>query len=316
MNQSKQTTDGALLLAIFVILMLATMFVPIISLPLFFLLPTPFIMYASKYDWKPSLVMFGAAIILSLLFIPALSLPLSVYSGIGGIMIGIAIHQNLSAYETWARGTLGYVFGLLFIYIFTQFFLDINWGQEFDLMLNESMEMSIELLNKFGFDSQQTSEVQKLIEDSLLGIKKLTPVILVVVALIIGLITQWIGYKIMNRLERKEYYFPPFRKFKLPIGVVGFYIVAFLITLFDSNPDSLLYVGATNVQSLVGLLLVIQGFSLMFFYAHHKKWSKGLPITGVVLTLLFPLLFFYVVQILGIIDIGFGIRKKMTKNKK
>lgn len=316
MNQSKQTTDGALLLACFLILLLIMIFIPFISLVGFFLIPVPFILYAAKYNWKPSLVMFGAALLLSMLFIPFISLPLSVYSGIGGIMIGVAIHQNLSPYETLARGTLGYAFGLLFVYLFAQLFLNVNLTHEFNLLIEESLEMSMSMLQSFGFDLQQLEEAQILMEDSFANILKLAPVILVVISMVIGLVSQWLGYKIINRIEQKKYHFPAFRTFKLPLTIIWFYIAALLVVLFDNSSDSTISMIANNVYTMIGLLIAIQGLSFIFFYVHFKKRSKALPITAIVLTIFLPPVLFSLFKIIGVIDLGFGLKKNLSQNKK
>src|SRR5690625_2527281 len=150
MNQSKRLTDGALLTAIFIILMLLAIFVPGLLIIFIFVLPLPFIVYAYRYDWQSSLIMFGVTILLATLFVSMISIPLTILVGLGGIMIGTALHHNLSAYETLGRGTLGFIAGLLFIYIFTQVFLQVNWTNEIDLLMNESIEMSREMMQEFG----------------------------------------------------------------------------------------------------------------------------------------------------------------------
>src|SRR5690625_605151 len=119
MNQSKQITDGALLIAVFLISMLIAIFVPVLMVIMVFFLPVPFVIYAAKYDWKPTLVMIAATIILSILivspFVTIMSIPLTILAGVSGLMIGNAIYQQLSPYETWARGAVGFVAGLFFI---------------------------------------------------------------------------------------------------------------------------------------------------------------------------------------------------------
>lgn len=316
MKQSKQITEGAMLLAVFVILLLFTMFVPVISFLGFFLIPVPFILYASRYSWQPSLVMLGAALLLSLLFVPVVTLPLSVFAGLGGIMIGVAIHDKLTPHETWARGTLGYVFGLLFVFLFTQYFLNINYSHEFQVVIDESLETTMGLLQSVGLENQQLDEIQQLMEDNFSNVLKLIPVMLVVIAMVIGFVSQWMSYKVMNRTTGNVHQFPPFRSFKLPKSIIWLYVIALLIVWFDTDSESAIAMGANNVYALIGLLMVLQGFSFMFFFAHLKKKSKALPITAIILTVLFPMVLFYLVLIIGIIDLGFDLRKYLSEKEK
>lgn len=312
MNQSKKVTEGALLVTIFIILMLVTLLVPILFLPAMALLPVPFIIYAYKYNWRPALMMYGVAILLAMIFVPFYSLPVTVFVGVGGIMLGSGINQKLSAYETLARGTIGYVIGLIFVFIFTQFILDINWATEIDLLLKESLEMSKEIMGQFGMNDQ-TNEAFVLFEERLALIKDLIPVGIAIIAIVMAFLSQWFSYKIINRMDRTTLKFPLFRNLRLPVAIVWFYFIAIVSMLFMDDPTDSVFIAANNVLSLTGLFMGLQGFSFMFFYAHHRKWSKGWPIFGVIITLIFPLILFYFVRILGIIDIGFRMRDRLNK---
>src|SRR5699024_12453704 len=104
---------------------------------------------------------------------------------------GLAIHDKLTPYETWARGTLGYVFGLLFVFLFTQYFLNINYSQELQIVIDESLQTTMGLLQNVGLENQQLDEIQQLMEDNFSNVLKLIPVILVVISMVIGLVSQW-----------------------------------------------------------------------------------------------------------------------------
>ncbi|MEC5425081.1 YybS family protein [Virgibacillus sp. C22-A2] len=314
MNQSKQLTDGALLTAIYIVLLLVTVFVPVVSILTTFLLPIPFIIFAFKHDWKPSLLMLAVAAVLTMLFATVFSFPLVVLVGLGGLMIGSAMHQNLSAYETWARGTFGFIVGLLFVFVFTQFMLQINLIEEFQKMIDQSLEMTTGIFERFGA-AEQTDEALEMMQTTMGGLTELIPVGLAMAAIMLAFISQWISYKVINRIESKQLYFPPFRTLQFPIAIVWVYFFALIFSFIEFDANSIFNMGAQNILVLTGLLMTIQGFSFIFFYAHHKKMSKAIPIVIVILTLLFPLLLIYLVRIVGIIDLGFGLRERLTKKK-
>lgn len=314
-NQSKKLTDGALLIVIFFILMSVAIFVPGALMIIIFVLPLPFIIYAYRYDWQPSLIMFSAAILFSLFFAVVVSLPLTILAGLGGIMIGTAAHRKLSPYETLGRGTLGFIAGLLFIYIFTQVFLQIDLANEIDVMMEESIEISQDVMVEFGFP-ELTEDSLEQVTTRLSMIKDLIPVGLAMISIMIAFISQWLGYKFLNRIEKLQLYFPPFRELRLPVTLVWIYFLAFIFMLMDLEPDGSIYIAVNNVISLVGMFIVLQGISFMFFMAHQKKWPKAFPIIGVIMMLILPLIFVNIVRIIGIIDIGFGIRDRYLENKK
>src|SRR5699024_12520400 len=94
MSQSKKITDGALLMAIYIVLLIMSVFIPVFILIGLFILPIPFIIYASRYNWKPTLLIIFLALVLSLLFATIVSLPLTLIASLGGLAIGTAIYNK------------------------------------------------------------------------------------------------------------------------------------------------------------------------------------------------------------------------------
>ncbi|WP_174615200.1 YybS family protein [Virgibacillus ihumii] len=307
---SKKLTDGAMLTALYIVLLLIALFVPFISFVAAFVLPVPVIMYAARYHWKSVAIMIGAILVLSSLFATFLSLPVTVLTCLGGIMIGAAIHNGLSAYETWARGSIGFVLGLLFTFLFSQIIFDVNWINELNAMLTESMQMSQNIMNQFGL-GQLTEEEMNIVKEQISMITNLLPVGLAIMAIIFAFISQWVAYKVINRLYQKRLAFPPFRTLRFPVALIWIYFLSLIITFFDLDSSGTLYLAVNNIMWLTGILMTLQGFSFIFFYAHQKNISKALPILSVVLSFFFPFFLLYLVRLLGIIDIGFGLRDRI-----
>lgn len=315
MNQSRQLTDGALLTAIFMILMLIATFVPVITLIATFLLPVPFIIFASRYNWKPSIIMLTAASILSALLTSIFSLPLPVLMGLGGIMIGSAIYHKLSAYETLARGTIGFVVGLVFIFVFSQYVFQVNLVNEMNNMIEQSITMSQNVMDQLGMEELSEEQMAMLTEQFDM-LTDLLPVFIAIVALLLAFVSQWVGYKVISRMDNKKLQFPPFRMLRLPVSLIWIYFFSLIMTFFGLDQNGMVYLAVNNVLMLAGILMTLQGFSFIFYYAYVKQMSKALPIGSVVLTIFLPFIFLYLVRLLGIIDIGFSLRDRISNDKK
>lgn len=258
--------------------------------------------------------MFIASLLLTALIATLAFLPMTFLAGLGGIAIGTGIRKEVSAYETWARGTLGFIIGLLFVFVFSQVFFSVNLVDELKVIITDSMEISKSIMEQFGTGGQ-TEQIEEMLLLQIDMLIELLPVGLALTAIVLAFLSQWISYKFINRLENKQLRFPPFRNLRFPTSILWIYFFALFISFFNLNPAGIYYTAVHNLLALTGLLMAVQGFSLIFLYTHHKKITKAVPIFIVVLTLLFPAFLLYFVRILGIIDIGFRLRDRLTSKK-
>ncbi|SDM41459.1 YybS family protein [Sediminibacillus halophilus] len=314
MTSQNVIKEGAITAVLYLLVLFLTLFVPIIEIVTLFLLPVPVIVFAARFGGKRAAGLFVLLALASSLFLTYYSLPLVLLTGIGGLMTGIAIHQRLTAYETWARGTVGFVIGLLLTFLAVQGLFQINIVQEMNQAINDSIAQSQAMLKDLGMDFNQEN-VDDLLEQ-MRQIVNLLPVILVVMALVLGLASQWIGYRVIGWLEKTTLRFPPFRQFRLPVGLVWIYFAALVVTWVSGDPDSIWHIGAVNVTNLAGLLVALQGLSFVFFYVKQKGMSVAVPIIVIVLTVLFPFIGLYLLRIFGIIDLGFSLRDRINFDKK
>lgn len=213
-----------------------------------------------------------------------------------------------------ARGTLGFIIGLLFIFAFSQVVFSVNLVNELKVIITDSMDMSASIMEQFGA-SGQTEQMEELLLQQVNMLIELLPVGLALTAIVLAFLSQWISYKFINRLEKKQLRFPPFRNLRFPTSILWIYFFALFISFFDLNPAGIYYTAVHNLLALTGLLMALQGFSFIFLYTYHKKITKAVPIFIVVITLLFPTFLLYFVRILGIIDIGFRLRERLTSKK-
>src|SRR5690625_1389865 len=211
MFQANKITEGALFVAIYSVLLLISIFVPFAFIFGLLVLPIPFVLYTHRHGLQAGLMMLAVALLISTIVIPPLTIPITILVGVGGLMICLAIHQKVTPYETWARGTLGFIVGFLFIFLFTQFVLNVNWGKELDLIIQESIEVSEQFTQQIGL-GEQTDEQIQLIKDQLGMLKHIIPVVISIAAIIIAFITQWISYQIINCREDRRLNFPSFRQ--------------------------------------------------------------------------------------------------------
>lgn len=315
MNQSKKVTDGALLMAIYVVLLVMSVFIPLFILIGMFILPVPFIIYASKYNWKPTLLIIILSLILSLMFATIVSLPLTILSSLGGLAIGTALYNKESSHQVWAKGTLGFIIGMLLVFIFAQFLLGINWERELNTAIDESFSMTESMIDQTG-TTGQVEEQMSLLKEQMQNVTLLIPASITIMSIFLAFVTTFVSFKIMNRINKGKLYFIPFRKLNLPTSVFWLYFVVIIISFFNLDTATTSGIIALNSMVILTTLMIIQGYSFVFFYADLKKWPKIIPIVIVIISILIPFIMMLVIRLLGIIDIGFGLKKRIGSQAK
>lgn len=311
MSDSKRLTEGALLAAVYIVLLLLTLFVPLFIMIGIFLLPIPFIIYTYRHSWQNGLLMFLVVLIVGALIATIASVPMTLFVGLGGIIIGYSMQQRVKAYETWARGTLGFIASFIVVISLLFFVLDINIFHEIDVVMEESFDTVQMMLREFGMQPANQEQLA-LLEEQMQNFKNLIPSSIAIVSIVIAFVSQWLSYKVTNRLYQAEFSFPPFRQFNLPIALLWIYFIAIIASLFEMNQESDLAIALLNVLTLTAMLLVLQGFSFLFFFSYTKNIPVAVPIVVIVLTVLFPPIFLTLVRIIGIIDLGFSLKKRLA----
>ncbi|MBH0230275.1 YybS family protein [Halobacillus yeomjeoni] len=315
MNNTKRITEGALMTGVYLLLLLVIIFMlGIIGSLLLFVLPVPFIFYTYRHGWKSGALMFIASLIFTMLFATVVSLPITLLAGVGGISLGQAMYKERSSYETWAIGSVGFIIGIVGIYLITQLFFGISWADQVRESLNQAFTMTESMFSGM-LDQENAEEQLQMVREQLNVLPDIIPSVLAITGIVYAFISQWLTYKLVNRIEQTQFKFSPFREMQLPTSILWYYFFSLILNYIVSSENGMVYLAAINVFTLTGILLVLQGFSFIVFYAQVKKWSKAIPIVVIVLSLLLPQILLYLVRILGIIDIGFSLRQRVEEKK-
>ncbi len=310
MDQQPVRKDFYIYLGIFLLLLLVTILIPFLQVVTLFLLPIPVILLMKNYPIKWAIVGILILLSFSLFVVPVFSFPVTLLALLSGVMIGWSIKQEQHPYETWAKGTAGFVLGLTLIYAYIEVVLQFSIMDAFESAMDDSLQMTEDLFQAIGMGQQDFD----LIREELMNMLQLMPVILVVVSMAFAIVTQWVCYKVINKVQQERYYFPLFRSFNLPKIFLWIYFFMLLISfLVMGDYSSLASVIIWNVYHLTGILMALQGLAFVFFYSHVKKQSLALPVISILFIIFFPFMGLYLIRILGIIDLGFELRKRMAK---
>ncbi|MBL5814492.1 DUF2232 domain-containing protein [Bacillus sporothermodurans] len=137
----------------------------------------------------------------------------------------------------------------------------------------------------------------------------LLPSLLVTASFLIIWILLSINLPIVRRFQIDTPKWNSFGDLQLPRSILWYYLITIILTLIlKPEQGSFANTALANLNFVLQLLMLLQGFSFLYFYSYEKKWPKAIPVLIIIFSfLLFPLQ--YLVRILGIMDLGFNLRQ-------
>ncbi|NUC15787.1 YybS family protein [Bacillus mycoides] len=309
MKNAKFITEGAALLAIYAMLLLISMYVPILGTVVTFALPLPFILLTIRYRLSSAFIVFTAALFITVIVSQPMNLVKTTMFGLIGIVLGYMYKKRKKPVETLMAGTLAYLIGIMLIYVASIKFFNIDLMKQMQNMFNESMAQSEKIVTAAGMPiSKEQKELFAQFNDVL---QTLFPSLLVMVSVCFSWITVMISGNVLRKLKHDVIPWPKFKDIQLPKSIVWYYVIFILLSTFIKvEPTSYLHMVFSNLYVIFALLLVLQGLTFIAFIAHSKGFTKGVPIISFIVCMFIPMMF-PLVTILGIIDLGISLRSKI-----
>jgi uncharacterized protein YybS (DUF2232 family) len=311
-NKVRSMLEGALLSGIFIILMFLTIYTPL-GIVTAMALPVPFTIFAARHGVKFSLLVVAVSALLTIIIGALPSVFSAIFAGLLGVVMGALYRQGRKATVVFLGGTVASLIFFLGSVVISYYFFKINPITSIQSMLTESIKMSETMLNQFGAsDPKQVEMLKNMV--ALIG--KLIPMLLILGSAQFAIINHWLSRKILKRLGTDVSSFPAFREWSWPKSVMVYYLLVLIASMFMEKQGitGILNVILLNIKPILDIMMIIQGLSLIFYFAHAKGYGKGIPIVACVLVFIFPA-FPFILILLGILDLGMNLRARMVSHK-
>ncbi|SEN43041.1 Uncharacterized conserved protein YybS, DUF2232 family [Mesobacillus persicus] len=306
-------TEGAILLAIFTVLLLMTLYIPGLGLVVNFFLALPFMMFSAKHDWKSASVFTIAALILSLIVGTFLAIPIALTYGVTGVVIGLMIGKGKSRLAIFVAGSLVFLANTIIQYAIAVALFNMNMIEEFLVTFKESINTSVGMLENMGQTVDES--VVEQFESTVTLMETLMPSMFVMASFMIVFLIQLLCFPVLRRFGVKVQQWMPFREMSLPKSLLWYYLLSLIASMFvQPEVGSYWHWAITNLLFVLQFLMLVQGFTFIAYYSHPKGYSKAILVVSIILAVLIPFIL-YIVRILGIIDLGFDLRKRMGEKK-
>nr|WP_280518548.1 YybS family protein [Lederbergia wuyishanensis] len=292
-------------------MLLLAIFIPVSTIVVYLFFILPFLLYSAKYSVKHSITFIIGAMMISFIIGTYLALPIAVLFGTTGLMMGYGIRVKESKQIIFISSSIVFVANFILFFIIAAAFFSFNFMDEMKDMFQTSINQYTEALHMMGMSPPL--EFQEQLNDMVNLMTTMLPAILVGTAFISILIIMSVNFPIIKRLGVEVPKFQPFRRLTFPKNILWLYLLVLVISLiFKIENDSYMQMALVNAGLILQTLLVIQGLSFIFFYCHIKKWSIAIPILAVIFTFFMPFVL-SIVRVLGIIDLGFDLRRRINQ---
>ncbi|MGZ0087457.1 YybS family protein [Caldibacillus thermoamylovorans] len=308
MRNTHVLTEAAIELALFAVLFLLALYVPVIGIVATLFLALPFMVFTMRHGWIPAMLLLAAALVVSGLIGSLLALPMALMFGTFGIAVGALLSKQRNRYVVLLVGTFVFLANIVLDYIISIQFLHVDLIEDTLVLVRESFDTAMRLME--GMGQAPSLEMQRQIEQGLKLIGYMIPTLFVIAALALAYVTIVVSLPVMKRLKLPVGSWPPFRELTWPKSVLWIYVVVLLLSLFPLEEGSFAYMAVLNVSYVLHLAMIVQGFSFLYAVAYKKGIAKGVVVAGTVLCLFLPFLL-YLVAIFGIIDLGFDLRRRI-----
>lgn len=306
---TKKLTEGAVLLAIYAVLLLIFLYLPLIGTLFSLVLPLPFIYYLGKYNWRDGILFFIASLIISFIVGNISAIFITLLYGATGSVLGFCLYYYKNRKTAFISGTLTYILFTLFLLALSLLLFDINFIDELANSLKEMARQSFALVETLGQEIPPET-VDIIFQMISIGVT-LIPTVLVIISALQVWLTMLITIPVLKRLGISVPAGQPFHELSFPKSLIWYFLlVSILSFIVPLQEGSFLSSVILNFLSIFQIVFSIQGISFMFYFAHLKEISRTIPVVVTVITLLNPLLL-QIVQLLGIIDLGFDLRKRL-----
>ncbi|RDI40889.1 YybS family protein [Falsibacillus pallidus] len=308
MNQARQLTQGALMLAVYLVLLLITIYVPLLSLVANLFLIFPFLYYSAKHPAKFSFVLFIGALILSAVVGTVMNLPLTIMYGTTGIAMGLCIRYKKSKLFTYAVSSFVFLINLIVQYAVAAVIFNMKFIDDMLKQVQTSINQSVDLMEKFGqtVDPRVTSQL-----DAMAGlVKTLMPSLFVMGSFLLVVLLMAVNFPLARRFHVDVPVFKPFRQMQLPKSLLWYYLITIVISLLVGKTESgFAHSALLNVSFMLLTLFYLQGLSFIYFICHNKNVPNAVAVILTIIT--FQML--SLVSILGMLDLGFAMRQRFQR---
>ncbi|EPD50904.1 hypothetical protein HMPREF1210_02412 [Paenisporosarcina sp. HGH0030] len=310
-EQTKQLTLGAMIIALFSILLAVSFYVPVLNLITILFLALPIAWYSAKFSRAASIYVVVLSMGISYFIGGLMAIPFALIHVLLGFIIGDTIRLKKSKLFMLMASAIVLIVSIVIEYVILVLLFKFNPVKEMLVYTKDQYDQLGTFLESYN---TLPKNYDQTISDVLFMFETVMPTLLILGVFCFVFVFINIQLPVLRKLGLDVPKFPAIRHMRLPKSILWYYMIVMVVTLFvELTQGTFAFMVLANVTMMLRVLLTLQGISFIHFYIHEKGWPKWVAIVATFLA--FPLQSLTV--LLGIFDLGFNIRSFVKdKNKK
>lgn len=302
--------EGALLGAVWVLLLYLTMYTPLFFVTAI-LLPIPLTILTYRQGMQiagmTAVLFVLLAAIFNLLFV---GFNFVLYSVVMGIVSGYCLYYRKPTTVILLGGALATLATLLGTLVILRVLTGYDMMSDFAVSFQQSLDQSASMLESMGMASQLEGIEAINIDQMVSMMRMMMPTVFIIISAMNAYVYYWIVIHVFKRLGEKIPQLPSLTVLRLPKSILGYYVVAIFAMLFMNSFDStggFWYLLVFSIVQILTLALAVQGISVLWFYMKKQKWPS-IARVPILFLLLHPLVF-QITAWIGMLDMFFNWRR-------
>lgn len=311
-SSTKALVESGILTAVALVLILISLYIPVISMVTLFIWPLPITLIYIRHNIKYSLLSLTlTCLVTAMIAGPYLALWFTLIFGVMSVVMGYCIKTKKPA-----SVTLLYMGITNFICIIAVFYgFAILAGQDligqFKTAIEQSMNMAKNMYSSMGIPQETIDKTLKQYDVNLMMM--MIPGTLVLLSALVSYITystarylfKRFGYNLNKIRPFSEWYMP----FQVAMGIILFTFLGYILNARGAAIGESLFINSVAIFKVSFILL---GLSSAAFFLKKRGMSKGAIAAILFFAAITPLS--AILELLGIFDYALDIRK-LDKNR-
>lgn len=291
-KRASTLVEAAIFAAIAVVFNLVFYYIPVLGILVNMLMPLPVAICGMRCGLRWSIMsLLVASVLVALLVNPLHALFFAGVFGIMGVVLGECMYRRYLPARLLIISSVGALIGLGVNLLLAFFTMGINPITTMVSAFDEAVPEVLATLDSLGMDPKAVAQMKQQMQTMVAMIKIIFPGAFVIMAPLLALVNYVAARKVLSRVGETFPSFPSFADWTLPFMVAPAYFLGLFGLQYLHGlgwQETWQYVLVANIWAVTGVLLVVQGLSLVFWLVRKYHKPKGWATAAVALCFLIP----------------------------